>query len=99
MADVFSITCRPVWAIIWPTLVALTASILDLVYFFPIVRTAFFNRLIGAKEKETGQPLFLFMIIPLSITGIFSILFCLFPNMFYIFDLAQMAVNNLFGGK
>ena len=79
-------------------LVAITASILDLVYFFPIVRTAFFDRLTEARGKETGRPLYLFMIIPLAITGIFSIIFCLFPNMFHIFDLAQMAVKNLFGG-
>ena len=79
-------------------LVAITASILDLVYFFPIVRTAFFDRLTEVKGKETGRPLYLFMIIPLAITGIFSILFCLFPNMFHIFDLAQMAAKNLFGG-
>jgi len=79
-------------------LVAITASILDLVYFFPIVRTAFFDRLAEATGKETGRPLYLFMIIPLAITGIFSIIFCLFPNMFHIFDLAQMAVKNLFGG-
>ena len=79
-------------------LVAITASILDLVYFFPVVRTAFFDRLTDANAKETGRPLYLFMIIPLAITGIFSIVFCLFPNMFQIFDLAQMAVKNLFGG-
>jgi formate hydrogenlyase subunit 3/multisubunit Na+/H+ antiporter MnhD subunit len=79
-------------------LVAITASILDLVYFFPIVRTAFFDRLTEAKGKETGRPLYLFMVIPLAITGIFSIIFCLFPNTFHIFDLAQMAVKNLFGG-
>ena len=79
-------------------LVAITASILDLVYFFPAVRTAFFDRLTEAKGKETGRPLYLFMVIPLAITGIFSILFCLFPNMFHIFDLAQMAAKNLFGG-
>jgi formate hydrogenlyase subunit 3/multisubunit Na+/H+ antiporter MnhD subunit len=79
-------------------LVAITASILDLVYFFPIVRTAFFDRLTEARAKETERPLYLFMIIPLAITGIFSIIFCLFPNMFHIFDLAQMAVKNLFGG-
>ncbi len=78
--------------------VALTASILDLVYFFPIVRTAFFNQPREAPGNETGRPLYLFMVIPLAITGMFSILFCLFPNMFHIFDLAQMAINDLFGG-
>ncbi len=79
-------------------LVAITASILDLVYFFPVVRTAFFDRAAEVKEKETARPLYLFMIIPLSITGIFSIIFCLFPNTFHILDLAQMAVKNIFGG-
>jgi len=79
-------------------LVAITASILDLVYFFPVVRTAFFDRATEARGRETERPLYLFMIIPLAITGIFSILFCLFPNIFHIFDLARMAVTNIFGG-
>jgi formate hydrogenlyase subunit 3/multisubunit Na+/H+ antiporter MnhD subunit len=86
--------------------VALTASLLDVVYFFPIIRTAFFERpaipvLANGGEtvvKETGRHIYLLMVIPLAITGIFSIIFCLFPNMFHIFDLAQMAVRNLFGG-
>jgi len=78
--------------------VAITASVLDLVYFFPVVRTAFFEKPKDAGVKETGRPLYLFMVVPLGITGIFSVLFCLFPNMFHIFDLAQTAVNNLFGG-
>jgi formate hydrogenlyase subunit 3/multisubunit Na+/H+ antiporter MnhD subunit len=79
-------------------LVAITASILDLVYFFPVVRTAFFDRLAEATGKETGRPLYLLMIVPLAITGIFSVVFCLFPNTLHIFDLAQMAAKNLFGG-
>jgi len=79
-------------------LLAITASILDLVYFFPIVRTSFFSRSADVGRKETSRPIYLFMIIPLAITGIFSIIFCLFPNTFHIFDLAQMAVRNIFGG-
>ncbi|MEW6416768.1 MAG: monovalent cation/H+ antiporter subunit D family protein [Nitrospirota bacterium] len=85
--------------------VALAASVLDFVYFFPIVRNAFFERPAETRgggteirRKETGRPIYLFMVIPLAITGIFSIILCLFPNMFHIFDLAQMAVRNLFGG-
>ena len=79
-------------------IIAITASILDLVYFFPVVRTAFFERRPGAEVRETKRPLYLFMVIPLAITGIFSVLFCLFPNLFHILDLAQLAVENLFGG-
>jgi len=77
--------------------VAIVASILDLVYFFPIVRTAFFDGVSDMKESETGRPHFLFMITPLALTGIFSIIFCFYPNLFHIFDLAQMAVESIFG--
>ena len=85
--------------------IAITASLLDVVYFFPIIRTAFFESPVetngGEREvsrKETEHPIYRFMIIPLAITAIFSIIFCLFPNTLHIFDLAQMAVKELFGG-
>ncbi len=91
-------------------------SLLDVVYFFPVIRTAFFAKIPQAEtlakdmepkvefytEKthclEYRQPLYFFMIVPLAITAIFSILFCLFPNIFGIYDLAQMAVKSIFGG-
>jgi hypothetical protein len=47
---------------------------------------------------ENQQPLYLFMIVPLAITAIFSILLCLFPNTLNIYDLAKTAVKNIFGG-
>ena len=86
--------------------VALTASLLDVVYLFPIIRTAFFERpaisvLANGGEKvvkETGRPIYLFMIIPLAITAIFSIVFFFFPRTFYILDLVEMAVRTLSGG-
>ena len=88
--------------------VILISSLLDVVYFFPIIKTAFFERAAvpvlangGEMEEkiiETERPIYLFMIIPLSITAIFSIIFCLFPHTFYILDLAEMAGRNLFGG-
>jgi formate hydrogenlyase subunit 3/multisubunit Na+/H+ antiporter MnhD subunit len=79
-------------------LVAIAASILDLVYFFPVVRTAFFGGRASAGGKEFAQPLYMYMVVPLAITGIFSVILCLFPNTFYIFDLALLAATNLFGG-
>lgn len=96
--------------------IILIGSLLDVVYFFPVIRTAFFEKmpevetLSGDMEEkvqvvskqiqiqETKRPLYLFMVIPLAITAAFSIIFCLFPNAFYIYDLAQMAVKNIFGG-
>jgi len=92
------------------------ASLLDVVYFFPVIRTAFFGKmpeietLSGDREEkveifsekvqiiEAIHPIYLFMVIPLAITAFFSILFCFFPNTFHLYDLAQMAVRDIFGG-
>ncbi len=91
-------------------------SLLDVVYFFPVIRTAFFAKipqaeileedmepkveLYTAKQPilEYRQPLYFFMVVPLAVTAIFSILFCLFPNILGIYNLAQMAVKSIFGG-
>jgi formate hydrogenlyase subunit 3/multisubunit Na+/H+ antiporter MnhD subunit len=97
-------------------LIIFAGSLLDVVYFFPVIRTAFFGKMPEAEtlgndreEKvevytetkriiENQQPLYLFMIVPLAITAIFSILLCLFPNTLNIYDLAKTAVKNIFGG-
>ena len=54
----------------------------------------------GESEKivklETRRPLYLFMIGPLALTACLSIIFCFFPGTFYILDLVEIAVNNLF---
>jgi len=88
--------------------VVIISALLDVVYFFPVIKTAFFEKQavpalanggeVEEKIIERERPLYLFMIIPLSITAIFSIIFCLFPNTFHILDLAEMAVRSLFGG-
>jgi len=97
-------------------LIIVVGSLLDVVYFFPVIRSAFFAKVpedetlkgdmeekvdVYAEKKrsiEGRHALYLFMIVPLAITAIFSILLCLFPNTFSIYDLAQMAVKNIFGG-
>ncbi|MBW2633194.1 MAG: monovalent cation/H+ antiporter subunit D family protein [Deltaproteobacteria bacterium] len=84
--------------------VILVSSLLDVVYFFPIIKTAFFDApQEGADRRngdvlrmETRKPLYLFMIVPLALTALFSIVFCFFPGTFFILDLVEMAVNNLF---
>lgn len=90
-------------------------SLLDVVYFFPVIRDAFFAKMPALEllsdeepkvqfytekiEKiETRQPLYLFMVVPLAITAMFSILFCLFPDMFGIYELAVTAVAGIFKG-
>jgi formate hydrogenlyase subunit 3/multisubunit Na+/H+ antiporter MnhD subunit len=81
--------------------VILISSLLDAIYFFPIIITAFFRRPGGTDEMEVGikereRPIYLFMVIPLAITAIFSIIFFLFPHTFYILDLVELAVKTLF---
>ncbi|MEW5908953.1 MAG: monovalent cation/H+ antiporter subunit D family protein [Thermodesulfobacteriota bacterium] len=91
-------------------------SLLDVVYFFPVIRTAFFEKIpvdeIPFKDVEkkvplviqpetrveTQKPIYLFMIIPILLTAIFSIVLCLFPNLFLIYELTQTAVDEIFGG-
>ena len=91
-------------------------SLLDVVYFFPVIKSAFFGAVPESETfhnereakvrvyaghrpiLESKQPLYLFMLAPLAITALFSIALCLFPNLFYIYDLARTAVANTFGG-
>ena len=98
-------------------LVILAGSLLDVVYFFPVIKTAFFERMPEAdtvsgdmeekvvffsgevRNKERERPLYLFMIIPLAITAFFAIVFCLRPRTLLIYDLVQMAVNEIFAGR
>ncbi|MCG8616129.1 MAG: hypothetical protein MI802_07915, partial [Desulfobacterales bacterium] len=88
-------------------------SLLDVVYFFPVIRDLFFAKMrvtevLGDEEEkvpeykekrevlELKNPLTLCMTVPLVMTALFSILFCLFPSLFGIYELAVRAVDELF---
>lgn len=87
--------------------VILISSLLDVIYFFPIILTAFFKSPAGTaeetggageggREKITEAPLL--MVAPLAITALLSLAFFFNQNIFYIYDLARMAISDLFGG-
>ncbi len=86
--------------------VLLVSSLLDVVYFFPIIYTAFFGKpepekwtdVENSNKKPEIKEASIFMLVPLTLTAIFSIVFCLFPNTFYILELAKLAVAGLGGG-
>ena len=88
--------------------VLLVSSLLDIVYFFPIIYIAFFGKpepekwTDGGNKNSNKKPEIkeasIFMLVPLTLTAIFSIVFCLFPNTFYILELAKLAVAGLGGG-
>lgn len=91
--------------------VLLTASLLDVVYFFPIIHTAFFKQPDGveASEEIKMKEAPLFMLVPLAITAVFSVIFFLafvlrpveaispFINMLslHIYELVEIAVGNV----
>lgn len=83
--------------------VILISSLLDVIYFFPIVKTAFFDSPQAGctggntiRNLETERPLYLFMVVPLALTALISMLLCFFPEAFYLLDLAEVAVSKLF---
>ncbi|THB81754.1 MAG: monovalent cation/H+ antiporter subunit D family protein [Desulfobacteraceae bacterium] len=87
--------------------VILVSSILDVIYFFPVLNTAFFKPPQAHLPDQHSGPgnkaepgvkarLYPFMVVPLALTALFSILFCFFPNTFFILDLVRMAVGQLF---
>jgi NADH:ubiquinone oxidoreductase subunit 5 (subunit L)/multisubunit Na+/H+ antiporter MnhA subunit len=57
--------------------VLLLSSLLDVVYFFPIIHTAFFKEPEGDEKAVEVKEAPLFMLIPLVITAVFSIIFFL----------------------
>jgi len=83
--------------------VILVSSLLDIVYFFPIIYTTFFGKSEGTESNLTkGKKIEeapMSMIIPLSIAAIISIIFC-FPNPVtdVIFYIVGVAISNLGGG-
>ena len=81
--------------------VLLIASLLDVVYFFPIIHTAFFKEPEGAEQEVEVQEAPLFMLVPLVITAVFSIIFLLDFILrlnilsMYIYKLVEIAVENV----
>jgi len=106
-----SLTYSPVMIIFLFTL--LIASLLDVVYFFPIIHTAFFKEP-EDKDEDGKEPQIkeapIFMLVPLTITAIFSIIFFIAfilravgvfaPYMdilsLHIYELVRIAAGNVF---
>jgi formate hydrogenlyase subunit 3/multisubunit Na+/H+ antiporter MnhD subunit len=84
--------------------VVLVSSLLDVIYFFPIVKTAFFSPepdgvdAAGASARftEWERPLFGFMVLPLAVTALFSVVLCFFPRTLFFLDLVEKAAAGLF---
>jgi multicomponent Na+:H+ antiporter subunit D len=78
--------------------VLVLSGVLNAAYFFPIVHRAFFRKGQdqGSKDRSEGSP---FMVVPLVLTAVFSILFGIFPDLFFkFFRLAVRIASGIFGG-
>jgi len=77
--------------------VFLVSALLDAAYFFPIVYNAFFKRG-NMKPLRFNEAPFL-VVAPLIITAIFSVIFCIFPDLFLKFySITTLVVKTIFMG-
>lgn len=79
-----------------PVIVLIVSGLLNVGYFFPILYRAYFNKGEGLEKYGEASP---FMVVPIMITATLSVLFGLFPNLFFnFFDLAVLVSESLFNG-
>jgi multicomponent Na+:H+ antiporter subunit D len=76
--------------------VLLISGLLNAAYFFPIVHRAFFRKSDQFENDGEASPL---LVVPLVITALLSIFFCIWPNgLVRFYDLAIMITGSVFGG-
>jgi formate hydrogenlyase subunit 3/multisubunit Na+/H+ antiporter MnhD subunit len=75
-------------------LVLITSSVLNILYFFPIIHTAFFEEPESGREGVREAPLS--MLVPLAITAVGSILLFLAPDVAFL-RLVEVAIGEVTG--
>lgn len=77
--------------------VILTSALLDIAYFFPIIYASFFRTPTGHVHAHFDEAS-MFMVVPLMVTAIMSIVLGINPNAFvHFFKLASLAAHNILG--
>jgi len=77
-----------------PMFILIISGLMNAGYFFPIIHRAYFKKGEGLEGYGEASPL---MVVPLVLTAILSILFGIFPNLFFgLFDLANSIALSLF---
>ncbi len=80
-----------------PVLILVISGLLNVGYFFPIIWRAYFKK--GGPELEKHGEASPFMVVPIMVTAVLSILFGLFPNLFFhFFELASDISLSIFNG-
>jgi multicomponent Na+:H+ antiporter subunit D len=77
-----------------PVIILVVSGLLNAGYFFPIIHRAYFKKGVGLEKYGEASP---FMVVPIVITATLSVLFGMFPNLFFnFFDLAAQISASLF---
>jgi multicomponent Na+:H+ antiporter subunit D len=77
-----------------PVIILVVSGLLNIGYFFPIIHRAYFRPGEGLEKYGEASP---FMVVPLMITAVLSILFGLFPDLFFgFFQIASSVAASLF---
>ena len=77
-----------------PVIILVVSGLLNIGYFFPIIHRAYFRKGEGLEKYGEASP---FMVVPLMVTAVLSILFGLFPDLFFgFFQLASAVAASLF---
>ena len=79
-----------------PLIILVISGLLNLGYFYPIVRRAYFGDPDGLDGYGEASPL---MVVPIVSAAGLSLLFGLFPDLFFgFFSMAQSVASDLIGG-
>jgi len=77
-----------------PVVILVVSGLLNIGYFFPIIHRAYFRKGEGLEKYGEASP---FIVVPLMVTAVLSILFGLFPDLFFgFFQLASAVAASLF---
>ena len=81
---------------ILPIAILVVSGLLNAGYFFPILHRAYFKKGEGLEKYGEASP---FMVVPIVITAALSVLFGLFPNLFFgFYDMALAISASIFNG-
>lgn len=80
-----------------PVVILVISGLMNIGYFFPIIHRAYFKKGEGLEKYGEASPL---MVVPIVVTATLSLLFGLFPDLFFsFFDLASAIAASLFTGN
>ncbi|MEX0607848.1 MAG: monovalent cation/H+ antiporter subunit D family protein [Balneolaceae bacterium] len=78
-----------------PVLILIISGFLNIGYFFPIIHRAYFKK--GGEELSKYGEASPFMVVPLMGTAVLSVIFGMFPDLFFhFFDMATSIASSVF---